>query len=68
MTRNSSRTFGKSSLESDTTVSAKGNMIETGTGEVTRRGSRSAFGSSNGMQQNRQNAASRRAVIKMLGE
>lgn len=65
MTRNSSRTFGKSSLESDTTSGKGNNMIET---DGTRRGSRSGFGTSNGMQHHRQNAASRRAVIKMLGK
>lgn len=66
MTRNCSRTFGKSSLESDTTSGKGNNMIESGTGEGARRGSRTF--SSNGMQQHRQNAASRRAVIKMLGK
>ena len=65
MTRNGSRTFGKSSLESDTTSGKGNNMIESATRE--RCGSRSFGASSNGMQQHRQNAASRRAVIKMLG-
>lgn len=76
MGRNSSRTFGKSSLESDA-ASGGGknntNMIETtGTFAVGesggRRSSRTLFESTNGMAQHRANAASRRAVIKMLGE